>query len=444
MKKHSYLLLILFGAIFWTSCANDDENDAPGNPVLNSKTEFSSALFGDSLPFTIEVKDEKAPLSTLKVYLYFGEEKVSETVIRTKTNGEYTGKIFIPYYANIPDGVATLKFILQNIHLTTADLSYNLPVSRPDYPYLILVTDKAAYPMERTALHQYAATEIFPSTDLPAYIKAPIVGAFGNEITFGWENGAVTQGVKENIPFSSSQSGRYSVTFNTKTYEATPFLNVLCNGAKMDRLDNDNFKIDLDLTPGQEISIEGIGNVADWWIDPDFFTTTDEAGKLKFVPVAGKYRILANFKFQYFKVEAMSGNELATLQADGSGAIWVIGDNVGKPSVTNNVVGWDTGKGLCMAPVGNKKYQLSLVGGQTVSTESINFKFFHQKDWGGEFNGETLTTVSDIVFVGDGSNGRDSGNLGLVGTLEEGATYVFVVDVSAGIDQAVLTVTKAE
>jgi hypothetical protein len=55
-----------------------------------------------------------------------------------------------------------------------------------------------------------------------------------------------------------------------------------------------------------------------------------------------------------------------------------------------------------------------------------------------------LSSESDIVFVGNGTNGRDSGNLGLVEgtTLEVGATYVFTVDLSAGNNSGVLSVVK--
>jgi hypothetical protein len=97
-----------------------------------------------------------------------------------------------------------------------------------------------------------------------------------------------------------------------------------------------------------------------------------------------------------------------------------------------------------MAPVGDKKYQLTVVGGETIRTDNINFKFFHQKGWGGEFGGNAISTSSDIVFIGDGENGRDSGNLGILPdvTLESGATYVFEVDLSAGNEAVVLTVTK--
>ena len=92
------------------SC-NDDEF-LPGNPSMEIKAENADALFGDSLPFTIKASDVDVPLSTLKAQLFYGEEQVSETVIRTKTSGnDYTGKIFVPYYANIPNGKATFENI---------------------------------------------------------------------------------------------------------------------------------------------------------------------------------------------------------------------------------------------------------------------------------------------------------------------------------------------
>lgn len=102
------------------ACSDDDP--VPGNPTMDFQAEPSSALFGDSLPFTIKASDADVPLSTLKAQLYFSDEMVSETVIRTKVSGqEYNGKIYVPYLANIPNGTATLKFILQNINFTITE-----------------------------------------------------------------------------------------------------------------------------------------------------------------------------------------------------------------------------------------------------------------------------------------------------------------------------------
>ena len=139
----------------------------------------------------------------------------------------------------------------------------------------------------------------------------------------------------------------------------------------------------------------------------------------------------------------LDNGELATLQPDGSGAIWIIGDNIGKPSLANTT-GWNPGNAVCMAPIEKGKYRVTLVAGKNVSEDSIDFKFFYQKEWGSEFGSDALSTDSDLVFVGNGDNGRDSGNLGIIEdkSLTVGSTYQFTVDVTAGLDKVVLTVKE--
>lgn len=447
MKNIKYGIFALIVSFALASCSNEvEEPRQEGNPTMQIENQFANMHFGDILPFEVTVNDN-VPLSTLTAKLYFGEEEVSKTTIRTKENGQYSGTIKIPYGKNIPDGTATLEFILVNTTLKKTTQTFDVPVSRASYPYLILVSEGASYPMISTGEpNEYMVTAAFPSTELPAYIKTPVVDNKGGEIIFGWgESGTIEEGTSTFIPFASAVSGTYSVTFNTKTLEASPFFEVVLNGQKMNMIDKDNYQIDIDLTQGAEITLEGL---TDWWIDPDFFAK--EGNKMTFVPISGKYRVTANLTLNYLKVEALAGSNLATLQPDGTGAIWIIGENIGKPSVTTNMVGWNTDKALCMAPIGNKKYRVTVVAGSTVSIPDINFKFFHQKGWGGEFSNTTLTTTSNIVFVGAGESpgpgnaNRDPGNLGLYKDkpLTEGKTYVFTVDVSAGIDKAVLTVEE--
>jgi hypothetical protein len=442
----NYILILISLAVFaFTACNNNNDKDM-GNPAIELQNQASQAFYGDSLVFTAMLSDN-VPLSTLKVDLYFGEEIVSSTTIRTKENGEYTGKIYIPFYANIPNGTATLEYTVTNTHLGKIVKEVDLPVSRPKFPYLILVSsDGTSYPMTQTNdEYGYSATASFPSSDLLAYIKTPAYGENGNEQTFGWNGSAIEQGLIGNIPFSSKLNGVYSVTFNTLSYAASPFLTVKINDTEMTR-SGDNFVADLNLTQGQVLNISGIDDIQDWWIDQDWFTASGDNSKLTFKAIAGKYRITADFAKKWFRVEVMSGSSLATLQTDGTGAIWVIGMDFGKPSLAENEVGWNDTKAVCMVPIGNKKYQITLVGGETVNTTSVNFKFFYQKGWGGEFAGTDITSSSDLIYANyDPLNPTtDNGNLRLYEgkTLEAGATYVFVVDVSAGNTKATLLVTK--
>lgn len=441
MKKYKSMLWALAALLSFSACQDDEK--VPGNPIMEPSTTISTAMFGDSVSFSANVSDADVPLSTLKAQLFYGEEKVSETVIRTKTGGEYKGKIYIPYYANIPNGTATLKLVLQNIHFTITEKDYDLPVTRPDYPYLTLVTtDNQEIRMERVGLYQYKATNEFPQK-IKAYIKAPAVGTQGNVVTFGWASNAITQGTTNAIPFSNSNAGTYSIDFNTLTYAASPFIKLMFGGEEMAMVDDNNYKIEKDLTTGQTLEVSGIVNYDDWWIDPDYFTK-DASGKLTFLPMSGKYRITANFEHNYFIVERMTGTALATLADDGTGAVWIIGQKIGKPSLDNEV-GWNTDKGLCLAPVATGKYQVTLVAGKgasgTVDTDAINFKFFHQKGWGGEFGEATITSQStDLVVITTGGGG----NLALATgkTLTAGKTYVFTLDVTGGKKAAVLTVVE--
>lgn len=441
MRKNIGLIVLFCGSFLITACDDDDKN--PGNPVMKVQTSIGSAYMGDSLKFDVNVEDTSIPLSTVKAQLFFNDEKVSETVIRTKTDGNYSGKILVPYYASIPNGKASLKFILQNINFTTTEEVYEVSVSRPDFPYLTFVSEKGDYRMERTGTYSYAVTENFPQK-IKGYIKSPVMGENGNEITFGWDNDGIKEGSTETIPFSNTTGGEYTITFNTLDYSADPFIIAYAvNGEVMQRVDDNNYTIDVALKQGDNVTVEGFEDFESWWIDPSYFNT-NESGELQFVPIADNYRITANIALNYLIVEALNGKVPASLQTDGSGAIWIIGEGIGKPSVSTNAVGWDTGKAICMAPMGDKKYSVVVEGGKTVKTDDINFKFFHQKDWGGEFNNEALSTESDLIFVGDGDNGRDPGNLGIVEgkSLEAGVIYILTVDLSKGNDKAVLSVSR--
>lgn len=146
MKNIKYLIIGLIGFLAF-SCAEEEatEIQPEGNPVLEVEDQFVDVYFGDDLPFAATVSDQ-VPLSTLTAVLYFGEEEVSRTEIRTKENGEYSGTIHVPFEQNIPDGTATLEFELMNTTLKSVTQTFDVPVARAEYPYLILVTEHGSFP----------------------------------------------------------------------------------------------------------------------------------------------------------------------------------------------------------------------------------------------------------------------------------------------------------
>lgn len=442
MKHIKIATLLLACAALTTAC--NDNDWVPGNPVMDITGNLDNACFGDSLSFTVKATDTDVPLSTIHAELYFGDEMVSEKVIRTKVSGaDYEGKIYVPYYANIPDAKATLRLTLQNIHFTTTEQIYQVNITHPAYPSLTLRTDDGQeYKMTRGEDYVYSVTQRFPA-EVKGVIVAPAYGENGNEIVFGYEGSEIKPYAEGSIPFSNSAPGRYTISFNTYTFEGSPFVVLTLNGQRLEPIDETTSSVDMNLSKGDTITPDGFPGFGEWWINPDYFTRNAD-GTLTFNAYTGNYRIIADTKLKYFRVYKLNGSSPATLNEDGTGAAWIIGAGIGHPSLANEV-GWTTEKALCMAPTGEKNYQITVVGGKTVATDAINFKFFGQMGWGVELTGADLVSKSNLIGVGTGDNGHDNGNLFLEEgvELQDNGVYVITLDLTQGIHDAIMTVDFA-
>jgi hypothetical protein len=194
------------------------------------------------------------------------------------------------------------------------------------------------------------------------------------------------------------------------------------------------------LTQGEDYTFP---SAAGYYVNPSFFSLNED-GTYRFRAITGSYQVTASDDLNYLQVRALNeDDDLATLQADGSGALWIIGNNIGLPSVKANVIGWNTSKAICMAQVRPAVYEITLIG-QTELTGD-DFKFFGQAGWGTEFhgtndNGYLLTSTSDIFMV------KDNGNLKLKDgvVIDKGNQYVITVDLTAGLDAGVLSTTMEE
>lgn len=444
MKTLKYIALSLLVAASTTACKDDPELlTTDVGPEMTVVSADASGVYGGKVNFEVTMTDRYA-LSTLKAQVFFDDEMVAEEVIRTKSDGTYSGFVTLPFYKNIPDGDATLRLVGQNVRFGTTTVERSLAVSRPKPAYLTFVLGDAEYRMEPTGNdYEYAVTDDFPQKP-QGYIATPELDASGSVVTFGYdsESGGVVADSTDAIPFANSNAGEFTITFNLLTFEGSPFIKLLFGETEMTMVDNDNYSIVTTLTKDRTYTLTGVSDFADWDVDRDFFERADASDPetLTFLPMTGMYKVTANFKHSYLRIEAMkSATELATLGDDGSGAIWAIGGmDVGKPTLKNAASWSPEDGGMCLARVADKKYQLTLVAGISLNASSFDFKFFHQKTWGGEFGGDDITTASDIVKI------SDSGNLGLAEgkTLDLGGIYRFTVDITGGNKAAVLTVEK--
>lgn len=423
------LYLIPLAAIVLLSCKKEPEFVTTDvGPVISKVVTPEKAYMGGWLEFSADMNDP-IDLSTLKVQLFFDEDMVSDTTIRTKANGTYSGKIKVPYYANIPDGVATVKFIGQNIQFGLTEIEQDIAIERPDFEYLTLEIDGRQYKMSRTEKYNYEITDNFPAKCDAVITSSPIGGEGGPSIVFGWGDGEIRAGAAGKIPFANSVSGNFKIFFNTKTFDAGPFISIMVNGTKAVMSSTNVYSIVLNLEQNGSLKIEGNeAGFADWFIDPDFFETVSETGEFKFLPVAGLYKLDVDFNTKFIRVEAMKdSNNLGVLNTDGTGAVWVIGGTCfGKPGIANGADWKPEQGGLCLSQISPKKHQITLVAGVQVTTDAIDFKFFHQKTWGGEFGGGMITTDSPLLKI------TSSGNVNLADgvKLDAGGIYKFTLDLT--------------
>lgn len=443
IKKYIGFFLCLVAVV---ACKEDYEYPlGGGNPIMTLNEVPTTALFGDSIPFNVHVSDDGKALSTLKAQLYFSGDLVSETIIRTKEYGNYNGKIYVPFLKNIPDGTAQLKFVLENVGMVKNEQQKDLALSRPDFPYLTLVdSDGEEYRMEKESLYHYSVTGNFPQA-LRARIKSPKVGENGNELIFGKsvDNQIIVGETADLISFSGTETA-YEVTLNVLTYEHGPLVEMTFDGEDMIALDADSYYVQKTLTQGQTVQVTGV-ELAEWWVDPDYFIKGTDGG-LTFLPMSGEYRVVADTESKSFAIARMEGENEATLGDDGHGALWLMGWGVGSPSLDSQF-GWNPGAAYCVAEISAKKYQFTGIAGpeqgsslgQRFRTDYLDFKFFFQNGWGGEFSSLTLAAGSESLI-----KLTSSWNIGLADgvTLEEGATYVLTVDLTGGNDNGVVSFAK--
>ena len=433
MKKITYILLA--GALLMTSCREKEPAfiTTDKGPV-QTVTCDASALMGGQFHFSVDLKDDIA-LSTLKVELLFDESVVASTTIRTKEEGTYEDILEVPFYKNVPDGVATARFTSQNIQFGVTTEDKDVSVSRPDFAYLTLkAADGTEYKMEKKEKYVYAVTGNFPAA-VDAYIETAPFESDNRTLSFGYDATGVNLDGAKAIPFSNGVAGDYEISFNTKTWEAAPFIKLEINGVEAVMADKDIYTAVINIKKGDAVAITGYEpGFDDFTFDPDYIADG------KFAAVDGLYRFSIRMADKWVLVERMASQDaLATLGSDGHGAVWIIGDKCfGKPAIFP--YGWNTDFAVCMAEVESQVFQATLVGGFQLSTDNINIKFFHQKGWGGEFKKENYASIeSEYLAIPN-----DDGNIRLAEgvKLELGGIYVLRLDLTGGLNAAKFTCTK--
>ena len=435
MKK--YIAILLAGALLAVSCREKEPefNKSDKGPT-QTVTCDASALMGATFHYSVDLNDPEG-LSTLKVEILFDETVVASKTTRTKENGVYEGDVEIPFYKDVPDGVATARFTSQNIRFGVTTEDKDVSVSRPDFTHLTLKTaDGTEYRMDKKEKYVYAVTKSFPAA-VDAYIETAPFGKDNRTLSFGYDATGINLDGANPIPFSNGVAGEYEISFNTKSWEAAPFIKLEVNGTEAVMADKDVYVAVINIAKGDAVEITGYEpGFDDFTFDPDYISEDKH-----FAAVDGLYRFSIRMADKWVLVERMaSQTDLATLGSDGHGAVWIIGDKCfGKPAIFP--YGWNTDFAVCMAEVESQVFQATLVGGYQIKTDNVNIKFFHQKGWGGEFKKENYASIeSEYLAIPE-----DDGNIHLAEgvTLELGGIYQLRLDLTGGLNAAKFTCIKA-
>ena len=450
MKHIRYYIMALLALPLMASCGDDDYS-APtpaGNPVMSCTAPAAAVWMGDAVEVKVNCKDEGGvALSTLKANLLFSGQSVDETTIRTKEAGEYTVKLKVPYAQNVPDGKVDIQLTLQNVSTKSNTETLSFDIKRPHFNNLQFVSaDGIKYDMTEKGDFVYQA--VLPSS------KKTFKGYFATKdgkFVFGSSTGKdISLGETGNFNFSSENTNDVVITFDAKNYSAGP-TDVL-PVTILDFADSDAGKTwtgEIKQGATCNLTVNGNNLPDDWYYDSDWFQK-EEDGSYTFKAITGRYTILADFTHKSFRIWTMNGSEPMSLNGDGTGALWIIGNpGVNKPTWEAVNHDWWTGvdSDVCLTPIKDKVYQVTLTVGKQLRATGVDFKFFGQANWGIEFKGQDnshlISTESEVFGIGDG-NGHDNGNVYLKDGVElkDGETYVLTVDLTAGVDKAVLKVEK--
>ena len=185
-----------------------------------------SVYLSETLNFSAKVTSKFVAIASLNVQLILNDEIFAQTTVKiTPTSdgkaADFSGSFEIPFVANAPTGLATLRFTATNVNGGKRDFDYTLPVQRPQFNNLVLVHARGTYNVPRIDENTYHLEANIPD-DENAYLQTPPFGSDNRVINFklASSTGDVRTDSKGNsgIPMGVLQNGKKTITLNTENF----------------------------------------------------------------------------------------------------------------------------------------------------------------------------------------------------------------------------------
>ena len=419
------LIVFVAMAAVALSCAKTPTFErAEKGPEMKVNSFTESTYMGANIKVNLNLSDADFALSTIKAVLYYGETEVASETLRTKTEGNYELSIQAPLLKEIPDGTANLVLRAQNVGLGITETTLDVDLKRPDFETLSLVDESGkSYELKKTENYVYERTDNFPS-----YVNSTVVTPQFNDgetITLGWDGSALSASSTELIPFGSSIAGNYTIKLNLFDLSISPTGSAAVVSVA-------------EYKKGQKMEFGNVVDLNNWTIDPDFFDVDKESKAVTFRAIDGLYRMEYDTKSMFIRVEPMKDAQTPlSLAEDGTGAVWLIGSSFGKPEIGPS---WNTETGVYpAAQVEQKVYEFTLAVPGQLAVSGAEFKFFHQRGWGGEFKKPAFKKID----LSPAFEMTDDGNIKAV-DVKPGKGYKIILDLTEGINKAAVSYEEVE
>lgn len=218
-------------------------------------------------------------------------------------------------------------------------------------------------------------------------------------------------------------------------------LDIKVNGVQASRLSATHYSIkSIALNKDEAITISGVEDLANWYLDPDLFYLDGASIKLNVVSGTFAVDLYLDYGYATLRRLAADGSE-ATIK---DGALWMMAWGVANPVMTSQFA-FNPGAAFCMAQVRPMVFQLTgtavdekdgtTLGGR-FRYDYISAKYFGQDGWGTE-KGKILGDAGTVKYTDSAAEFFDTtvglhDNIGLKEgvQLEKGSVYVLTIDLS--------------
>lgn len=413
MNLYKLVSFYLFVVLLVVSCQNQDEmffNPSAEAPVIGKLSLNQEQMqYGESVRLNVEVTDADA-LSHVEIRLI-----ANQAILYSKTlpgNNQKTlrveEEIEVPFGRLCGEQLASLEVVAINKNVKTAEQSYEISLNRPDFPQLYLVVSETG---DEIVLRRDESDPLTPylykaTVDLPNNTNVFIYSQPGKKgIVWGFDASTNTCELASLRPVSlcdsqSMEEKVKEVAFDAFSFEISPlkkemtindvvFMLYKKNASDNDFVNNTLRAQNVILTNGEEVRTELI-DLAALKFDPDFFKL--EGDKLIYTGATGNVTLYMNTMYNFVFVES-TDNPLTT-SVSYPEVLFVNGWGIGRPELWNYNPDWDFNNVVILRKVSEDASQTTY--SQTVIVSKwVQFKFYNQKDWGGEFS------CPNIIFEDD-------------------------------------------